>query len=422
MSISHLYNKTVSTYRPVDTVDSSGSPISTFYENLSSLACRVQENKGFEPVEGGRKFSTYSYVLFCDENTDILLKDVVLYNSETYNVVDIEFEGNKRTYLKITLEFTEANIFECDYNLGDQWFNIITPSPYLTSIPSLLVYNDKLYGGSSGINGGTLMSWSVGDADWFEEAPQLSSTGINALEDMDGVIYGGTTNGVLLSWSEMDGVIYGGTTEASSPHISQVISDIIAVDGVMYIGSGNGGFLDSWVPGQGVFTSLTGSQSLSVNGLTYLNGKIYAGTGEGKLVSYEIGVDTDWVVEAEPAFGQTSIYDLVLVDGVIYGGTGGIGDDTGCLFKWEEGDTEWSKVADGWGHDMKIFSLISICGLIFGTSGDGELLQWSEGDTVWTKVADQKDTQTRVLSLALYGDSLYGGTFNDGYLFRWGTA
>ena len=108
--ISHLFNKTVSTYRLTESKDSMFSPVSTFSVNLASLSCRIQKKKGFEPVEGGRKYSKTSHILYCAFNTDLTSKDVVSYNSDTFNVIDIDFEGNDDTYLRVSLEKADITI------------------------------------------------------------------------------------------------------------------------------------------------------------------------------------------------------------------------------------------------------------------------------------------------------------------------
>lgn len=98
-----FFDNTVCTYRSTDSVDSGGSPISTLVENLSSLACRVQKNKGLEPVQGGRKFSIPSYALFCAYDTDLLMKDQVLFNDGLYDVIESEIEANENSYRKIIM-------------------------------------------------------------------------------------------------------------------------------------------------------------------------------------------------------------------------------------------------------------------------------------------------------------------------------
>lgn len=104
MNISHLYNKTVKTYRSIDSVDSGRSPVSSFSVNISSLPCRLQQETGEEPIIGGRKESKISYTLYCDEDADIIMKDVILYNSDTYEIIEFSKEANNNTYIKILIE------------------------------------------------------------------------------------------------------------------------------------------------------------------------------------------------------------------------------------------------------------------------------------------------------------------------------
>ena len=423
MNIEHLFNRTVTTYRLVESKDSTFSPVSTLYKYLETISCRIQKKKGFEPVEGGRKYSKISHIMYCNITTDINMKDVILYNGNTYTVVDSKKEGNAGAYLKVTLEKADVNL--CPYLLGDQWISEASPIYSMRSIPSLLSYDDKLYAGTSynGAGGGLLLRWEEGDTEWTELAPQLNLKSIAALEQIDGVIYGAAnqTGALLYSWEEGDTEW---TLEVSSPHITAVLSDLLAVDGVLYIGNGNGGFLDKWEPGDANMTALTNASDTSVNGLTHLNGKIYAGTSAGRLLSYNIELGGDWVEEAPLFNNQTQIWDLSVMDGVLYGSTGGaFGQDCGSLLKWEEGDSEWTQVLGPYGVSADIYSIIIICGKIYGSNDSGELLKWEEGDTAWTKVANQKESQERVLDLILHGDSLYGGTyksFGGGHLFRWG--
>ena len=107
MDISHLFNNTVSTLRLTTSVDSGGSPISTFSTEIASLPCRIQKKKGFEPVEGGRKFSKSAWILYCASGTDLLVKDKVSYNGIEYNVIESDIEGNDNTYLRVEMEKAE---------------------------------------------------------------------------------------------------------------------------------------------------------------------------------------------------------------------------------------------------------------------------------------------------------------------------
>ena len=103
MDMSFWYTKTVSTKRAVDTVDSGGSPISTFSTNLTSISCAVQQFKSIEPVIAGRKFSQIKWVLYCGHDEDIVMKDLVTYNSVDYEIIEQQFEENDDSYMKLLL-------------------------------------------------------------------------------------------------------------------------------------------------------------------------------------------------------------------------------------------------------------------------------------------------------------------------------
>ena len=100
--LSHLFIDTVSTSRLTTTVNSDGSTSKTFNTNISSLKCRVQQSKGFEPEKGGAKQSELSFIVYCDPDTDILKKDKITYNGTTYNIIELSI--TPRAYLKFVME------------------------------------------------------------------------------------------------------------------------------------------------------------------------------------------------------------------------------------------------------------------------------------------------------------------------------
>lgn len=86
MKPNHLYIHNVSTKRATASVDSGGSPISTFATNLSSLSCRVQPVGSGEDVVAGRQWSSPIWRVFCDEDSDITMKDIVVYGGVEYEI------------------------------------------------------------------------------------------------------------------------------------------------------------------------------------------------------------------------------------------------------------------------------------------------------------------------------------------------
>lgn len=107
MDMSNWFTRTVSTKRLVATSGSSGGVISTFSTNLAALKCRIQQFKGIEPVIAGRKFSEIKWVLYCGHSEDILMKDLITYNSQDYEIVEQMYEENEDSYQKLLLAKAE---------------------------------------------------------------------------------------------------------------------------------------------------------------------------------------------------------------------------------------------------------------------------------------------------------------------------
>ena len=107
--LDECYNKTVSTKRLVTTIDSGRKPISTFNDYITSVNCRIQQYKGQEPTQGGRKFSTIKHVIYCSYELDIIMSDLVTYKGVDYEIVGQMFENNENTYQKLLLAKSERN-------------------------------------------------------------------------------------------------------------------------------------------------------------------------------------------------------------------------------------------------------------------------------------------------------------------------
>lgn len=103
-NISHMWNRTVSTYRKTTSPDSGGSPVSVITEEIAALSCRLQQATGQEIVKGGGKFAEVSYFLYTDSTADLLMKDAILIEGVFYEVVDKKIEGNEDLYMKVLLE------------------------------------------------------------------------------------------------------------------------------------------------------------------------------------------------------------------------------------------------------------------------------------------------------------------------------
>ena len=102
VSFTEFYTETVSTYRPTNSKGSSGFPTEEFTEHIASLPCSLQQGKGPEIEEGGRKYSKFIYILYCDVDADVIKKDRVAYNNAMYEITESFLYPGQ--YLKITME------------------------------------------------------------------------------------------------------------------------------------------------------------------------------------------------------------------------------------------------------------------------------------------------------------------------------
>ena len=106
-NIASLLNKTINTKRQLESVGATGFSNKTLTTNLSSVPCRVQGLKATDPVLGGRKISRTGHVVYVAGDIGIIMADVIEYNSEDYNIIDIIPEGNNDLYIKLLLEIVE---------------------------------------------------------------------------------------------------------------------------------------------------------------------------------------------------------------------------------------------------------------------------------------------------------------------------
>lgn len=304
MNLSHLYNKIVSTYRPKDEVDSVFSQKRPYYVNLSSLSCRVQKKKGFEPVEGGRKYSKISHVLYCAEDTDILLKDVILYNGITFSIVDIKKEGNDKCYLKVSLEksnvILETSVTYDNYTLKQATGTFSGFSDYIEYDTNLLLSTSYL---------GTLLQWS----------------GLYR-DDV-----GGSQISNLISLQ--------GPTSVDNAKLSQ--SKALLFNNEMYFSTFYKGRLLKF---DGVDRLVLAADmpevvpdTFKVTDILEYNSKIYGVSETGYLYSYS--GSGNWVQETVTG----KVTDIIVFNDEIYGINAHIQEETstiGTLYKWDGSDWE----------------------------------------------------------------------------------
>ncbi len=148
------------------------------------------------------------------------------------------------------------------------------------------------------------------------------------------------------------------------------------------------------------------------------NGSLYAGCQTGQLLKWN-GVDA-WVVMAAPYSGWTAnhyMQSIIEFNGKIYGGVGGGSNAAplGCaLLEWNGLDA-WVMVAPqttiGDGYDGQALNvIIEFDGTIFGGDRFGNLVRWNLVDA-WQRVALRILPPEEIMSLEVYNNELYGGTY-----------
>lgn len=376
-NIAHLFNNTVNTQRAVESQDSMFSNVQTFEYSITGLKCRIQQEIGFEPVEGGRKFTKTSHVLYCAADTDLIMKDIVIFNDQAYNVVDDKIEGNASTYLKVTLERSDAD-WLCYPIEGTEWQQIAeydgTPER-LGTVDKLLEYSvdGQLYGCSSGT--GELLRWDGVDT-WDVVATQyLTENYINDLVELNGEIYGSGQKtdgkGLLLKWNGTDAWILMAERE------------LLAND-----------FLSK---------------------LAVYNGKIYAGTlRESELWEWD-GV-SEWILKvADPTpTGSRGIISMIVFEGSLFAGT-----DVGLLYRFDDVDT-WDWVT-GAGEANDVNDLAIYNGELYAVTqfGGAYLIKWNGTDAWITLTVENAHGQNAFKCMVVFEDDIYVSSSTDNYLLKW---
>ncbi len=282
-----------------------------------------------------------------------------------------------------------------------------------TAIYCLLVYNGKLYGGTS--SGGRLFEWNGTNA-WIEVANKLNvETNIMCLTVFNNKIYGGTyPNAKLFEWNGTNAWIEVATGLNSQTHILCLVE----YNGKLYGATQPNGKLFEW-NGTNAWVEVANTLNAQsqIYSLAVYNGKLYGGTNTGGKL-FEWNGTNAWVEVANTLNAQTTIYSLAVYNGKLYGGIG----SGGRLFEWN-GTNAWVEVAPQLDYQTHIYSLAVYNGKLYGgTYPSGRLFEWN-GTNAWVSVAPYLNTQGYIWSLAVYnggsGDKLYGGTATNGKLFEW---
>ena len=339
----------------------------------------------------------------------VLIDSGITLNTDDNGQATIEIASSAlaaiREKVGLNIEPGEHFHYERDTSL---WKSVAPPLGSETFILSLVVFNNKLYGGTR--NNGKLYEWNGTDA-WVEVAPQLGSESqIQALAVFNGKIYGGTSQaGKLYEWNGTNAWVEVAPNLASASQVHDLIvfnSKLYgAVDGYLYEWNGT----NAWV-------EVAPNLSQDVWSLAVFNGKIYGGSGLfGKL--YEWNGTNAWV-EVAPQLGSAAhIYALAVFNNKLYGGTGALTGGVSNLYEWN-GTDAWVEVAPTLESANSINSLAVFNNRLYGSTGDGKLFEWN-GINAWIKVAPRLESS--IQPLAVFDNKLYGGTRFNGSLYEFQT-
>ena len=220
------------------------------------------------------------------------------------------------------------------WNGVDAWEKIVTGNYWTmqTGITALVAYHSNIYAASAGgvSDGARLFMYQSGSNMWVDKAPRYGSEQIiYALIVFNDKIYGGSSfNGFLLEWNGSNAWIL----RAGAVYHASTIRSMIVFNGELYAGTGpyskflkwNG--LDAWIELAGQYET---EQYLMA--LVNFNGSLFTCTGLGSPNGYLLQWSgTAWI---QRATAGTSLNDMAVCNGKLYAVSG-----TGRLFCWNGTD------------------------------------------------------------------------------------
>ena len=131
-------------------------------------------------------------------------------------------------------------------------------------------------------------------------------------------------------------------------------------------------------------------------------------------LSFDYASNSAWLEKGLPILDGIEVKCLAYFNAKIYAGTG-----DGRLYEWD-GSTFWTLKASQLVPETRINSLVVFNNILYGGTGpNGKLYEW-DGSGAWISRATL-GAGTDILSLAVFNSKLYGGTSN-GKLLEWTTG
>lgn len=288
------------------------------------------------------------------------------------------------------------------------WLEVAPKLNGATLISSLVVFNNKIYGGSE-LNG-RLLEWD-GVGAWVLKAPQLGTAiSIKSMVVFNGKIYGGTSpNGNLYEW---DGVNAWVSVAAQLPGETGIYGLAVLNNKIYGATVPNGKLLEWDGVSAWIEKAPTPAIPCDARSLVVYNNKLYtAGNTGGRLYEWD-GIGA-WVLKSQ-SLGGATCYTLAVHNNKIYGTR----TVNGTLYEWD-GINTWVLVASQYVGETTVRALVTYRGSLYGGSGTtGLLLRW-DGVSSWVLAAASLGAETAILSTAVFNDTLYGGTTPNAKLYKY---
>lgn len=271
------------------------------------------------------------------------------------------------------------------------------------------MYNNRLYGAG----GTSLLEWNGSNA-WVEVAPAPGGAHLVVYNDK---LY--SASGPLYQWNDINAWVQ------IAPTSGTAIQSLVVYNNKLYGSSGISMKLwefddvNAWVEVAPRYLTETHGRSLAV-----YNGELYCSTlPRGYLIKWN-GTNA-WVQAADRAVaapGANGIDKLLIFDSKIYGG----GAISAFLYEYDD-VSAWVSVANppGGGYQF-VRAMVELNNELYaGMSvhpGAGEKLWKWNGTNAWVEAADNISIQHGIGSLAIYSNTIFGGTHrhgdDGGHLYR----
>ena len=193
------------------------------------------------------------------------------------------------------------------------------------------------------------------------------------------------------------------------------IVSLTSHDGAIYAGIEGGGRIYRSTDGS-KWLQVASTHQLTVYGIAYLKGALYAGTNDPKPEIWKSPDGLNWALAAELPADDRGVISLGLFKGDLYAGTA-----KSRVYrspdgeKWEKAATLEETPAAGFGHWVRF--LVEFKGALYAGIESGKLYRTEDG-TRWTEIAPEVTRSTGVRGAAVFGDALYVGTTRNGQIWH----